>query len=144
LHLMTSEHYFSPCLTTILDIASSLLIHQLLSFILKIMHQVQFHEGIFSSQCSQRNHILQSKSRLSDTCIETLLYLTTVVSHFTVTLLHLTILSCNTKLVCYLWSASVSQQKTLPTSSFNVPSKTLTSTAIYRSKPHRPQVHSKL
>ena len=69
LHLMTSVHYFSPCLTTILDTASSLLIHQLLSLILKIVHQVQFHERIFSSQCSQRNHILQSKSRLSDTCI---------------------------------------------------------------------------
>ena len=47
-----------------------------------------------------RDSILQSKSRLPDTCTETLFYLTTVVSHFTVILLHLTIPSCNTKLVC--------------------------------------------
>lgn len=143
LHLMTFLHYFSPCLTTILDAASSILIHQLLSLILKIMHQLQFHEGIFSSRCSQTNHILQSKSRLSDTRIQTLFYLTTVVSHFTVSLLHLTIPPCNTKLVCYMWSVSVSHNKTLPASSFNVMSKTVTSTAIYWSKPHGPQAHSK-
>lgn len=102
LYLTAFLHYFSPCLTTILDTASSILIHQLLSLILKIMHQVQFHERIFSSQCSQRNHILQSKSRLSDTHIETLFYLTTAVSHFTVSLLHLTIPARNTKLICYM------------------------------------------
>lgn len=129
LHLMTFLYYFSPCLTTILDIASSILNHQLLSLIIKFMHQVQIHEAIFSSRHSPRNHILQSKSRLSDTRIETLLYLTTVVSHFTVSLLHLTIPPCNTKLVCYVWSASVNRKKTLPASSFNVMSKTLTSTA---------------
>jgi len=144
LHLMTFLHYFSPCLTTILDIASSVLIHQLLSLITKIMHQVQIHEGIFSFRCSQTNHILQSKSRLPDTCIETLFYLTTVVSHFTVSLLHLTIPPNNTKLVCYVWSESVSQKRILPASSFNEMSKTPTSAAIYRSKPHGPQAHSKM
>ena len=140
LHLMTFLHYFSPCMTTILYTASSILIHQLSSLILKIMHQVQFHCRIFS----QMNHILQSRSRLSGTCIETLFYLTTVVSHITVGLLHFTIPPCNTKLVCYMWSISVSQKKTLPASSFNVMSKTLTLTAIYRSKPHGPQAHSKM
>jgi len=123
---MTFLHYFSPCLTINFDIASSIIIH----------------EGIFSSWCSQGNHILQSRSRFPDTCIETLFYLTTVVSHFTISLLHLRIpLPHYTKLVCYVWSESVSQKKTLPASSFNVMSKTLTSTAIYRSKPYGPQAN---
>jgi hypothetical protein len=58
---------FSPCLTTILAITSKILIHQLLTLIIKIMHQVQIHEGIFSSWCSQMYHFLQWKSRRPDT-----------------------------------------------------------------------------